>query len=89
MIEPHSLYLCMEPDQVAECLDGLPKELYLRIWNDIVPLQAEEAQKSINEDNPDGGMYPGEAGGDTCLASFWPHLTEKEQKTLSVLAEKY
>jgi hypothetical protein len=39
MIQPHSVFECMRADEVAECWDGVPEALYVKLWNDVVPRQ--------------------------------------------------
>jgi hypothetical protein len=39
-MKPNALFKYIRADEVAECWDGVPKELYAKLWNEIVPLQA-------------------------------------------------
>ena len=75
-IAPHSLFNVWSPDTVAECLEGVPSELYRRIWNDIVPQYDGKPRSEVPDDF------------DTrCLALYWEQFTDAERATLNALAE--
>jgi hypothetical protein len=80
MIKPHMEFEYNRADEVAECWDGIPKELYAKLWNDIVPLQ-----KNIPNIEDSG---PADHVGFENLASHWHMLTEDEQWFLNSLAIK-
>lgn len=79
MNKPHNYFQGIRADEVAECWDGVPKELYAKLWNDIVPLQ-----KSIPNIEDSG---PNDHVGHENLAAHWDKLTEDEQVLLNSLAE--
>jgi hypothetical protein len=79
-MKPDSFFKIIRADEVAECWDGVPEELYLKLWNVIVPRQKEIPNL---EDNG-----PADVVGYENLASHWHLLTEEEQKLLNALAEK-
>lgn len=76
MLVPNSLFDLWTADTVAECLSGVPRELYRKLWNDIVPMYdgKQDAESRAARD----GSY--------CLAQFWEHLTPAEQSKLNELA---
>jgi hypothetical protein len=76
MLAPNSLFDVWSPDTVAECLPGVPSELYRRIWNDIVPQYDGKPRSEVPDDF------------DTrCLALYWEQFTAEERATLNALAE--
>jgi hypothetical protein len=85
MIKSHHLFTLWRADEVAECLEGVPTELYQRLWNDFVALQ-----KPIPNIEDTG---PADHIGYECLAKYWDRLLEEEQRKLNELAaahdEKY
>ena len=80
MPKPHMEFELSRADEVAECWDGIPEELYLKLWNEIVPLQ-----KSIPNLEDSG---PHDHIGFENLASHWDILSEAEQVYLNDLAAK-
>ena len=79
-IKPNGLFTVWTADQVAECLDGVPMELYRKLWNEIVPLQ-DGPNPNIEDMGP-------EVGDDT-LSAFWDKLTNEEQATLNRAATAF
>ena len=80
-IEPDRLFYIWRPDQVAECLEGMPWALYSKLWNEIVPLMP---PKSTSELLPEG---PGvDDIDDHSLEPYWDQFTEEEQVLLNELA---
>jgi hypothetical protein len=79
-MKPHRYFEIHRADEVAECWDGVPEELYLKLWNVVVPRQREIPNI---EDNG-----PGDVVGWENLAAHWKLLTEDEQKILNGLASK-
>ena len=77
MVKPNEIFKVWSPDDVAECLSGIPDTIYRKIWNEIVPLYNKE---DIGEWNDCFSSYS--------LTKYWDHFTEEEQKTLNRLAEK-
>ncbi len=67
-------------DEVAECWEGIPEALYIKLWNEIVPKQ--KPIPNIEDNGPHDVIGIGN------LASHWDLLTEDEQKLLNDLAEK-
>ena len=70
---PNPLFEVWTADSVAECLTGVPEELYSKLWNEIVPLQPENQGDNYNE---------------RCLAAFWAYLDTYERVLLNKLAEE-
>lgn len=80
MVAPNKVFAVIRADEVAECWDGVPKELYCKLWNDIVPLQ-----KPIPNLEDSG---PHDHVGHENLAAHWSLLTDDEQALLNGLAAK-
>jgi hypothetical protein len=80
MIKPNSVFEYTRADEVAECWDGVPMELYGRLWENVVPYQREIPNI---EDNG-----PADVVGWENLAAHWHRLTQEDQKTLNELAVK-
>lgn len=74
-MEPNIIFEVWTPDTVAECM-GVPTELYIKIWNEIVPLTEGLAPP-----------YPGEVPEHT-LSAYWDKFTEQEQELLNEAAKK-
>jgi hypothetical protein len=79
-MKPHHYFEIHRADEVAECWDGVPEELYLKLWNVIV-----SKQKEIPNIEDNG---PADVVGYENLASHWSLLSEDEQKLLNDLATK-
>jgi len=77
--KPNPVFESIRADEVAECWDGVPEALYLKLWNEIVPLQEEIPNRE------DSG--PHDHIGHENLASHWALLTEEEQELLNKLAD--
>lgn len=75
-IRPHGLFTVWSPDQVAECIDGIPQELYVRLW-DIVPEYDDKPRSEVPDDFEE-----------RCLARWWDRFTEGEQLLLNDLATR-
>ena len=80
MTNPHRYFKTIRADEVAECWDGVPQELYVKLWNVIV-----ERQREIPNIEDNG---PSDLVGFENLAKYWKLLTEDEQKLLNDLAAK-
>lgn len=78
MPTPNDLFDVWSPDQVAECLDGVPTELYSKIWNEIVPLYDGQERSEVPDDF-----------GKRCLKNYWDKFTEEEQNQLNAAAEAH
>lgn len=78
MIKPHSSYRYMRADEVAECWP-CSKELYIALWNKVVP-----HQKEIPNLEDTG---PADHIGFENLAAHWSKLTQEEQAELNKLAK--
>lgn len=78
MPKPHDQFRYMRADEVAECWDGVPSDLYARLWNDIVPLQAEIP--NLEDSGPHDHI------GHENLAAHWHILSEADQTLLNALA---
>lgn len=79
-IKPNVLFQVWRPDEVAECLDGVPQELYIKLWNELVPIYDKKAQENIEDRGPEV---------DYTLSEYWDKLTEEEQTLLNQLAVKH
>lgn len=77
MVKPNELFKVWSPDDVAECLSGIPHDIYRKIWNEIVPLYDKEDKGEWND------TFTSKS-----LSKYWDHFSEKEQKILNRLAEK-
>ena len=80
MTTPHDSFRYTRADEVAECWDGVPEALYVKLWNAIVPLQKDTPNRE------DSG--PADHIGFENLAAHWAVLSEEEQTLLNALAEK-
>ena len=74
----HESFQYVRADEVAECWEGIPDDLYKKLWNVIVPLQ--KPIPNIEDSGPHDHI------GHENLASHWELLTDDEQKLLNVLA---
>lgn len=79
MIKPNSTFETIRADEVAECWEGVPEELYLKLWNVIVPLQ--RPIPNLEDSGPHDHI------GHENLAAHWRHLTNSEQELLNKLAD--
>lgn len=79
-MKAHASFEYTRADEVAECWNGVPEALYLKLWNEIVLLQ-----KSISNLEDSG---PHDHIGHENLASHWHLLTTAEQELLNSLAAK-
>jgi hypothetical protein len=80
MSKAHGYFEVTRADEVAECWDGVTEELYIALWNKIVPHQKEIP--NIEDSGPHDHV------GHENLASHWDKLTESEQDLLNELARK-
>jgi hypothetical protein len=79
MIKPHGLFTVWSPDTVAECLEGIGNtDLYLKIWNEIVPLYANQPRSEVPDDFDR-----------RCLKKYWSKFTDDEKRTLNAAAERH
>jgi hypothetical protein len=76
-IKPHDLFTVWSPDEVAECL-GVDAALYAKIWNEIVPLYADQFRSEVPDDFDR-----------RCLAKFWSNFTDDEKRALNEAAERH
>jgi hypothetical protein len=81
-IKPHPTFETIRADEVAECWDGVSKDLYFALWNKIVPHQKSIPQEILEDSGPHDHI------GRENLASHWDKLTEEEQTLLNELADK-
>lgn len=79
-IRPNDAFRYIRADEVAECWEGVSKELYAALWNKVVAVQKEIPNI---EDNG-----PADVVGYENLAEHWGLLTEVEQTELNALAVK-
>ena len=77
-MKPHHYFELHRADEVAECWEGVPQELYAKLWNVIVP-----RQKEIPNIEDNG---PADVVGFENLAAHWSLLNVDEQKLLNDLA---
>lgn len=77
-IKPHALFKVWSADQVAECIDDIPRELYSRLWS----LVSDDDATPGENDVPGDFEY-------TNLASKWARLSGAEQAALNAIAVAY
>jgi hypothetical protein len=70
----HGLFSVWTPDQVAECLDGVPLDLSGKLWEYV-------RKKPRNNETPE--LYES----DSLARRGWRFLTEEERKILNACAE--
>ena len=65
-IEPHDAFSCIQPDEVAECWDGVCSfgNLYEQLWDCVA-----KYDNSWRENIEDVG--PGDVVGINCVTKFW------------------
>ena len=76
------------PDEVAECLEGVPEELYIKIWKDIVPL-VEKDKKADPAIKEVGYMEYPDQQWEFSTKRYWNKFTDKEKQTLIECVEKH
>lgn len=79
-IKPHELFSLNNPDEVAECWEGVSRELYRTLWK-LVELYP-DVEPPETPDTFYGHVFGNE------LSVYWKHLTEAEQIELNDLAER-
>lgn len=77
-IKPHSFFRTITPDEVAETMDGVPTELYQKLWSFVEDYPCKMTPEEREEPTP----------GSNNLAGFWDRLTPEEQTKLNELATK-
>lgn len=77
-VRPHDAFKYTRADEVAECWEGVPEWLYLKLWNDVVSVQRPTPNLE------DSG--PADHVGHECLAKHWRRLDLGSQVTLNKLA---
>jgi acyl carrier protein phosphodiesterase len=75
-VVPHALFNVWSPDEVAECVEGVPPELSRKLW-ELVPV-SDKARSEVPDDFSD-----------FCLARTWSKLTPDEQTQLNALADAH
>jgi hypothetical protein len=80
-MKPNGIFEYTRADEVAECWEGVSKDLYQSLWEKIVP-----HQKRIPNLEDSG---PHDHVGHENLAAHWHLLTKEEQAELNKLAEKF
>ena len=80
MIKPHPVFEIYRADEVAECWEGVTRELYISLWTKVVPIQ-----KGIPNLEDSGPM---DHVGFENVASHWDRFTEDEQRELNRLADE-
>jgi hypothetical protein len=73
MPAPHPTFKYIRPDEVAECWDGVPDNLYRALWQVMRFLP-----KYDGETPPEPDLL--------CLAKVWDYLSDAEQEGLNALA---
>ena len=75
-IAPHSTFEFIRPDEVAECWDGIPDDLYRALWRCVDHFKGptpEEAEEPIY--------------GQNAVEDFWHLFTDEEKTALNAAAE--
>jgi hypothetical protein len=80
MPKPHACFAYIRADEVAECWEGVPRELGSALWAKIVPHM--KATPNLEDSGPFDHV------GHENLAAHWNRLTEAEQAKLNELAER-
>lgn len=78
-IKPNAAFKYVRADEVAECWEGVTRDLYAKLWNDIVPLQ--KPMPNVEDNGPHDVI------GIENLASHWDKLDPEDQTLLNRLAE--
>jgi hypothetical protein len=63
------------PDEIAECWEGIPRDLYVRLW-DLVD-RYEKRSANIED------MCPGDEFGDNSVKKFWKFISPEDQAALN------
>jgi len=71
----------IRPDEVAECWDGVPDDLYTALWASMDGMPSLKEQIHMEE------SAPGDAVGLNTVESVWHLFTPAQQETLNALAE--
>jgi hypothetical protein len=79
------VYRYVTADTVAETMEGVSRETYKELWNNIVPLQT--------SDYDEHGEHKYETPGDTLssgnqLVNFWDRLSPEAQANLRDVAQR-
>jgi len=78
-IKPNLLFELWTPDEVAECLPYIPRDLYSRLWDFV------NEYEPIDREN----CGPNDVIGINALSKFWDKLTPKQQRKLNELAKDF
>ena len=73
-IKPHDLFAVWRPDEVAECLEGVPSLVYTALWN-LVRHYDDKPRSEFNDD------FDSRA-----LKNWWDELSTDHQVLLNDLA---
>jgi hypothetical protein len=63
------------PDEIAECWEGIPRDLYVRLWD----LVDRYEKRSANIEN----MCPNDELGDNSVKKFWKFISPEDQAALN------
>lgn len=73
---PHALFSVWSPDEVAECLEGVPPDVGRRLWG-LARHYAGRPRSEVPDDF-----------GERCLSLWWGELPEGDRALLNSLAER-
>lgn len=76
-IQPNGLFTVWRPDEVAECLNGVPMPIYQALWDLVNEYKDKRTNEQKEEPTP----------GVDALADFWDRLSPDDQTKLNELAE--
>lgn len=80
-IEPNQSLSYIRPDEMAECYDGVPRDLGIRLWRSM------EGMKPLGEIIDMEESSPGDAVGINSIASVWHFFTDEEKTQLNAIVE--
>ena len=93
-IKLHKEFKYCTPDQIAECSNNCPRDLYLMLWNKGVPLQEKQQQKfaercghpNISEWKQMGNTWV-DLIQEVNISKIWNKFTDEEKIQINNLAQ--
>lgn len=79
LVKPHPMFETWTPDEFAECVDGIPSELYQKLWSCV-----DKYDNRHRENIEDIG--PSDVIGINNTVTWWNEFTAEEQKMLNGIA---
>lgn len=97
-IKLHESGWCIKPDVLAECYNGIINDevgeaLYLKIWNEVIPVMADEQKKFCTTDGVYNSDFYYEAvctsnDGTWGLERYWHLFTDAEKMHINRVIEE-